>query len=289
MPKARIDDSLTMHYELDNFAEPWRAPETVMLVHGIGGSSAEWFAWVPPLAGRYAVLRVDLRGWGQSTIPPADYAWSMDNYAADLRLLMDRLGIGKVHMVGTKLGGRIAMHFAHAHPGRLHSLTLVCTPMNIRDQVADDSRDRRPTVEGGAESVAHWARSTMRERLGDVSPEMMEWWTRLYAQSSPQVIGGVYDLAWWTDEYALLPHIHTPTLVIDSSAIVPIAQTRKWQALLPDSEMADIPVTTEGRQISASKPAECVAVLLDFLERLSARTNAANAAKAREKRAAARS
>ena len=106
MPSVKIDDTLDMFYELDNFVEPWRTPETILLVHGIGGNTTEWIRWVPPLADKYAVLRVDLRGWGRSTVPPEGYPWSMDNFAADLRALMDRLGLQKVHMVGTKMGGR---------------------------------------------------------------------------------------------------------------------------------------------------------------------------------------
>src|ERR1700712_4738553 len=104
MPDVKIDDTLTMHYEFDCFVEPWRTPEAILLVHGVGGCTEEWYAWVPPLSGKYAVVRVDLRGWGKSTVPPQDYPWSMDSFAADLKLFMDKVGLKKVHIVGTKLG-----------------------------------------------------------------------------------------------------------------------------------------------------------------------------------------
>ena len=266
MPHLSIDDKTQLYYESDNFVEPWRKPEVILLVHGIGGCTEEWFAWIPPLAGKYQVVRVDLRGWGKSTVPPEGYFWSMDNYAKDLKAFIDKGGFGKVHLVGTKLGGRIALHFARLFPESLLSMTLICTPMTIRVN-PNDSRDNRPTTQRGKAGVESWARATMLERLGPVPPEMMEWWIDLYSQSSPHVISEVFDLAWWTDEYELLPHIKIPTLVIDSSAIIDIEETRKWQRLIQDSVLVDIPLTTEGRQISASKPKECVAALLQFLER----------------------
>lgn len=267
MPYVKIDETLDMYYEFDNFVEPWRSPEVVLLVHGLGGSVEEWFAWVPHLSGKYSVLRIDLRGWGRSTIPPENYTWSMENFATDIATFLNRMGIKKVHFVGTKLGGRIGLHFARHFPTKLASLTLVCTPMTLRIK-PDDSRENRPLTSRGAEGVAAWARATMKERLGDCSPEMMEWWNQLYSKSSPQVISGIYDVAWNTDEFALLPHVKARTLVIDSNAQMDVSQIRLWQKQISESQLAIIPITTEGRQISASKPAECAAELIRFLDDL---------------------
>jgi pimeloyl-ACP methyl ester carboxylesterase len=271
VPKTKIDDTLDMYYEIDSFVEPWCTPEAILLVHGIGGCTTEWYAWVPPLSGKYAVVRVDLRGWGKSTVPPESYTWSMDSYAADLRNFMDKVRISKVHLVGTKLGGRIALHFARAYPDRLHSMTLVCTPMAIQNLKPGDTRSNRPNAADGKRGVERWARASMTERLGEVAPEMLEWWIDLYSKSSPHVISGVYDLAWDTDEYSLLPEIRVPTLVIDSEENLSKNRLQDWPSLIPNSKVAVIPVTTGGRMISASKPAECATALLDFLDELEAK------------------
>ncbi len=61
MPSARLDDTLDMHYELDDYTDPWTTPETILLVHGVADTSRAWFAWVPLLARRFRVLRPDLR------------------------------------------------------------------------------------------------------------------------------------------------------------------------------------------------------------------------------------
>ena len=83
MPRARIDDTLEMHYELDDYTDPWTTPETILLVHGVADTSKAWFAWVPLLARRFRVLRPDLRGFGQSSLPPPGYPWSVAGLAED--------------------------------------------------------------------------------------------------------------------------------------------------------------------------------------------------------------
>ena len=102
MPQVQIDETLTLHYELDNFTDPWTTPETILLIHGVADTSKAWFAWIPHLARRYRILRPDLRGFGQSTIPPREYQWSLAGLAKDLNGLLDQLGIAAVHVVGQR-------------------------------------------------------------------------------------------------------------------------------------------------------------------------------------------
>ena len=272
MPTAQIDDTLQMYYEFDNFVAPWRTPETILLVHGVGGCAAEWFAWVPPLSEKYAVLRVDLRGWGQSTVPPEGYPWSLENFGADLKKLLDKLGLQKVHMVGTKLGGRIAIPFALDYPDRLHSMTLVSTPMTLDVQGGRETENPDPA--DGQEGVERWARQSMKGRVGGADPERLEWWIRMYGRNSPRVVSEVFEMSGRFDLTGRLAGIRVPTLVIGSEAYQgrPLEGVRKWQALIPDSRLAVIAATPDGgRQISASKPKECASALLEFLEELSSR------------------
>lgn len=264
MPNATIDDALEMYYESDCFVAPWREPEVVLLVHGVGGSTEEWYEWIPPLAAEYRVVRVDLRGWGRSTVPPEGYAWSMDRYADDLARFLDELGIERVHFVGTKLGGRIGLHFADRHPERLHTLTLVCTPMSIR-KGPDDHGQRLPRTINGTDGIRRWAADSMLERLGDVEPAMTRWWIDLYAACSPRVMSEVLRMAWEAEEYSILPRIATPTLVVDSTAEATLEEIRAWQTRIDGSELAMVELGGAGRQISASLPGECVRALMDYL------------------------
>jgi len=106
----------------------------VVLIHGYGADLRLWDGQVSPLreAG-FRVIRYDVRGHGRSMIAPDGYTF--ENYAADLRDLLDRLnverpateslGVEAVHAMGLSMGGGIALQFALDYPERVLSLALV--------------------------------------------------------------------------------------------------------------------------------------------------------------------
>ena len=56
-------------YREDWFGEPWRKPETAVLIHGNAESSIVWYAWLPRMAQEFRVLRPDLPGLGSRGFP----------------------------------------------------------------------------------------------------------------------------------------------------------------------------------------------------------------------------
>ena len=46
VPTVKLDETLEMYYEDDDFTDPWRTPETVVLHHGNTKSSRLWYGWV---------------------------------------------------------------------------------------------------------------------------------------------------------------------------------------------------------------------------------------------------
>ncbi|GGT90147.1 hypothetical protein GCM10010289_07880 [Streptomyces violascens] len=95
----------------------------VVLIHGIGDSSATWAGLIPGLARRYTVLAPDLLGHGASDKPRADY--SVAAYANGVRDLLGVLGIERATLVGHSLGGGVAMQFAYQYPESTERLVLV--------------------------------------------------------------------------------------------------------------------------------------------------------------------
>ena len=75
------------------------------LHHGNAKNARLWYAWVPLLARQYRVVRLEARGFGRSSVPPEGYRWSLSRFAADLRGLLDRLGLERVHLIGETVGG----------------------------------------------------------------------------------------------------------------------------------------------------------------------------------------
>ena len=78
MPTFPIPPNLDMHYEVDDYTDPWRTPATVLMLHGNAESGAAWYGWVPHLAPWYRVVRPDMRGFGASTPMPRDFPWTLD-------------------------------------------------------------------------------------------------------------------------------------------------------------------------------------------------------------------
>ena len=103
---------------------PAKAPVVVM-AHALGATLRLWDAQAAALADRYRVLRYDVRGHGESEVPPGPY--TVEQMVADLRALLESLGIFEVHFVGLSMGGCIGMALASAAPDVVASLVLCDT------------------------------------------------------------------------------------------------------------------------------------------------------------------
>jgi pimeloyl-ACP methyl ester carboxylesterase len=97
--------------------------ETLLLIHGMAGSSETWRAVIPQLAKKYRVIAPDLLGHGQSDKPRGDY--SLGAFAVWLRDLLDELGVTRATIVGQSLGGGVAMQFVYQHPDYCQRLVLI--------------------------------------------------------------------------------------------------------------------------------------------------------------------
>src|SRR5258708_24257936 len=100
MPTFRSAPDLVMHYEVDDFCDPWRDKQTILMLHGNAESSAAWDGWVPHLARRYRVVRPDIRGFGPSPPRPRAYPFPPDVGCHAFVPFIDILAINRLHLVG---------------------------------------------------------------------------------------------------------------------------------------------------------------------------------------------
>ncbi|BDD81633.1 hydrolase [Tsukamurella pulmonis] len=100
---------------------------TVVMVHGLGGSSINWTDLGQVLAPVAASYALDLPGFGLSD-PPADGDYSIEEFAQSVIAYLETLvavrGDG-IHLLGNSLGGAIAVRVAMLRPDLLRSLTLI--------------------------------------------------------------------------------------------------------------------------------------------------------------------
>lgn len=95
----------------------------VVLLHGLGSSSADWTRQIPVFASAHRVLTIDLRGHGRSR--PARGRLTVERMARDVGDALAALGERSAHVIGLSLGGCVGLTLAAAHPERVQSLTLV--------------------------------------------------------------------------------------------------------------------------------------------------------------------
>ena len=96
----------------------------LVLLHGYGGSYADWLLATKYLTGNFRVITPDLPGWGASTrLPNANYG-----YAAQVDRLhgfVDALNLGEIALAGHSMGGAIAGLYAAKYPKDVAALVLI--------------------------------------------------------------------------------------------------------------------------------------------------------------------
>ena len=264
MPTASIAPDLQMHYEVDDFTDPWRASETILMIHGNAERGQSWYGWVPHFAREFRVVRPDTRGFGQSTAMPRDFKWSLDVIVDDYMALMKLLGIERFHLVAAKLGGTIARHFAARCPQQVLTLTVAGTPPPKWDRLGAKAVHQTDELEKSG--VEAWSRKNMGKRLGSRFPqEGVEWWTQMMGRTATSTMVGFGENMPYVDITADLPRIKCPTLVMTTaaSALGSVEATREWQQMIPHSELRVLP--GDSYNVAASDPDLCAQERLAFI------------------------
>ncbi len=89
---------------------------TVVLIHGFCENRSMWDHYVKALVKEYRVICVDLPGFGESEVQ-SDI--SIDDMAADIKILLDELGVERCAMIGHSLGGYVTLSFESLFPHML--------------------------------------------------------------------------------------------------------------------------------------------------------------------------
>jgi pimeloyl-ACP methyl ester carboxylesterase len=116
VPEIEIP-SARLHYATSGTGEP------MLLIPGLGMDHTYYRLGAPLLSRHLQVLAVDPRGIGRSTKSPPPY--SVEGWADDFAALIDQLGFGPIHVLGSSLGGAMALALAQRHPDKLKSLIVI--------------------------------------------------------------------------------------------------------------------------------------------------------------------
>lgn len=154
----------------------------VMCLPGLTRNSRDFEAFAPHLAGRFRVICPDLRGRGQSQYDPDWRNYQLAVYLKDLQGLLDELDLGRVAIVGTSLGGLLAMLLAASVPERVAGIVL----NDIGPEVDAAGLERIRGYTGHLPPVHTWneALEQLRQVYGQAWPDLsVQTWARLVHRS----------------------------------------------------------------------------------------------------------
>jgi len=230
-----------LHYETLGNGSP------ILLISGSGASALSWESeFTQSLAENYKILTFDNRGTGRSDRPDSGY--SIPEMAEDCVAILDAEDIGRAHVVGASMGGRIAIELTLARPEKVGSLVLCCTnccsgqqellsrPTLIRQslkafiQRKTDSRLNMKALE------FYFRRDFIeenRERLGEHWRKISEYPTPLHIYKK-QIEGTLAH-----EVCNRLGQIAVPTLVLggDSDLMNPAERLRELAAGIPKAQL----------------------------------------------------
>ena len=104
-----------------------------MLVHGLGGCSADFFFCAPLLARHFTCLIPDLPGYGASPKPDAPY--DPGYFISFLQELSQKLNLVSSFWAGHSMGGMLVLRLACTHPELVQKAAGIC-PAGGHDRVA---------------------------------------------------------------------------------------------------------------------------------------------------------
>ncbi|RIV37282.1 alpha/beta fold hydrolase [Micromonospora radicis] len=243
----------------------------IVLLHAGIADRRMWREQIDALATRHRVIALDLRGYGESELPPTGFA-----HHDDVAALLDALDLPRAALVGCSFGGAVAIDTALAHPDRVSALALLGTAVSGHEW-SEQTNDLWEILVGDVEPEDFAATAAGEVRFWVVGPE----------RTPEQVDPGLIAFATAMDERALAAELALSA--VDVAELDPPAVGRLGELSMPvlvGAGAADVPdirqladriaaeapravrlpdVPDAAHLLPLERPAPVNAALLDFL------------------------
>ena len=263
---------------IDLYYEDHGSGPTVVLIHGYPLSGRAWDKQIPVLleAG-FRVITYDRRGFGKSSQPTSGYDY--DTFAADLKILIEKLDLSDATLVGHSMGtGEVTRYLGTYGSARVARGVLVSPIPPFLLETGDNPEGLpRSLFDGFMQSARADTPAWMKGFLDNfynmdvlggtlVSDEAFQAsWSMAIAASATAAVACVPT--WVTDFRADLPKIEVPMLVVhgDADRVLPFEKTAK---LLPGliKDMQLVVIAGGPHAISWTHADQVNRALLDFVQ-----------------------
>jgi pimeloyl-ACP methyl ester carboxylesterase len=249
--------------------------EPIVFVHGLGGQWQNWLENIPRAAQERRVIALDLPAFGLSPMPRDQI--TIPGYGRTVEALCDRLGLGRVDIVGNSMGGYIGAEVTIQFPQRVDQLLLVSAAGITSADLA-----HAPIMTLGRVAAAIATHTTAQDRQLAARPKARHLALQFVARHPSRLKA---DLAYeaffkgtgkpgFTDALRAsldfdfrdrLPEIRVPTLIVwgENDSIIPVKDANEFERLIPDSRKVVMKDT--GHIAMAERPATFNDLMMDFL------------------------
>jgi len=276
MPFVKIQDGW-LYYESHGKGHP------LVLIHG-AWASHEWWRWqAPALSHHYRVISPDVRGHGKSS--PLKAASSVDDFTADLKGFLEKVGTREVVLVGWSMGGLISMQYCLNYPSAVKALILIATRGHRNPSLKfriihqylqarlslfmDLSSPRQYDREAGKfpSRDRDWLAMEVRRMLSPTAPKEVFEWVMADFKSNPRknyfrVARSIWN---WEAENSL-KNIKAPALIMvgENDTMTPPRFSRLLNAAIPDSRL--IIVENASHYLALEQPERVNGEIVGFLK-----------------------
>ena len=209
------------------------AGPVIVLMHSNGNSAYEYEDVMPILSKSYRVIAVDYPGHGDSE--PLKRHYSVEDYADFTVAFMDALNIPKASVLGSSIGGAVAVDLGVRHADRIEKLFVVESPIRTPEQWAE----RWLATEKGYGAVIQTAEQ-VRPRLRNLTEPVLERWN---IDRSKAGTWAMMAVMWALREYDVLsniPKIRASTMAIYGAKSPHPHGLATFEKLLPQAARAQM-------------------------------------------------
>ena len=229
----------------------------VLLSHGYGSTRHMWDEQHRALGDRWRVISWDMRGHGQTESPDDPGRYSAALTVADMRALLQHVGVERAVIGGLSLGGYVSLAFALAHPAMVRALVVCDSGPGYRNAEARAAwnvraHERAAALEAtGLEALAR--RSCETQLAVHRSAQGLAHAARgMLAQEGSQVIDGLATL-------------RVPTLIVVGDQDQPFLAPSEYMAKKIPGARLEV-IAGAGHSSNLDQPEAFNRVLRDFLQ-----------------------
>jgi esterase len=250
--KTITANGLRLHYL--EWGRPGLAPP-IVCVHGYTSSAEAFSAMARRFADRYHLLALDVRGHGESQWSP-EQAYDYADQAADVAAFADALAPEPYVLIGTSMGGIIAMAYAQRWAHRLRGLVLndIGPDVEAGSGRITNMVGSRPDHFPGLDAAMEYRRQSSPITAGRPLEDQRETALGVLRELPNGRWGWKLDPAYVTrrvthgapkrpDAWPVLTQLACPTLVIwgTDSDVLSRAQAERMAATMPKGELVAVP------------------------------------------------